>query len=89
MAAEPTPPGKAQVALCPDCQGVAGRSCYECHGAGSILLRACPLCGDLGWDYVNGTDDRSGMTCRLGCGYRWPAADPAWRAQVMQADGLI
>lgn len=82
MAADITPPGRAQLVPCPDCDGAPARSCHECHGTGSILLRACPLCGDLGWDYVNGTDDRDGMVCGLGCGYRWPAHDPAWQAQT-------
>ncbi|HVB45657.1 MAG TPA: hypothetical protein VNF47_23530 [Streptosporangiaceae bacterium] len=83
MAAAVTPPGKAHVIPCPDCKGIAGQSCYECHGDGRLLMRACPLCGDLGWDYINGIDDRQGMACRLACGYRWTADDAAWRAQVL------
>ncbi len=83
MAPNVEPPGKAQVVPCPDCQGVAGRSCYECHGRGRLVKRACPLCGDLGWDYFNGSDDRDGMICSLGCGYRWSADDPAWRIQAL------
>jgi hypothetical protein len=83
MAAEVAPPGKARVVPCPDCQGVTGQSCYECHGTGGILMRACPLCGDAGWDFVNGTNERDGMACRTGCGYRWSADDAGWRAQVM------
>lgn len=78
-----TPPGKARVLPCPECRGEGGRSCYECHGEGMLLHRACPLCGDRGWDYVNGMDDSAGMTCRLGCGYRWSADDPGWLAQVL------
>ena len=74
-----TPPGKARITPCPDCQGVAGKPCHECHGDGRLLRRACPLCGDLGWDYANGTDDRQGMTCR----YHWAPGNPAWRAQVL------
>ena len=85
MAADIAPPGKARVVRCPDCEGIAGRSCYECHGKGTLLMRACPLCGDLGWDYVNGIDDRSGMACSLGCGYHWSNDDPAWHAQVLPA----
>jgi hypothetical protein len=48
-------------------------------------MRACPLCGDPGWDYLNGTDDHDGMTCHISCGYRWTADDPGWRAQVLPA----
>src|ERR1017187_2550119 len=62
------PPGKAQIEACPECQGVAGADCYECQGAGKLLGRACPLCGDIAWDYVNGQDDRDGMACRTSCG---------------------
>ena len=83
-----TPPGKARIVPCPDCQGVSGLSCYECHGHGKLLMRACPLCGDLGWDYVNGTDDRDGMACQLGCGYRWMSDDPGWQAQNWPVSGL-
>lgn len=70
MADTITPPGKDRIVPCPECHGEAGRSCYEC-------------CGDLGWDYVNGTSESAGMVCRLGCGYRWPAEDLGWRAQVL------
>jgi hypothetical protein len=46
-------------------------------------MRACPLCGDLGWDHANGVGDCQGMPCRIGCGYRWSADDSGWRAQVL------
>jgi hypothetical protein len=88
MACTVTPPGKARVVPCRECHGAAGRSCYECHGAGLLLQRACPLCGDLGWDYANGTDEMAGMTCRIGCGYRWSANDLGWRAQVLPVSAL-
>ena len=78
-----TPPGKARIVPCPDCNGVAGKSCYECRGQGKLIQRACPLCGDTAWDYVNGTDDRQGMTCRLGCGSHWMAKDMRWLAQIL------
>ena len=78
-----TPPGKGRIMTCPECQGARGRDCVECHGGGRILIRACPQCGDLGWDYVNGIDDRGGMACQLGCDYRWDPNDPGWRAQVL------
>ena len=64
---------------CPECKGAPGRDCCECHGTGKILRRACPLCGDIAWDYVNGVNDRDGMACRISCGYRWTASDPGWR----------
>src|SRR5258708_8341261 len=75
-----TPPGKGRIVPCPDCNGVPGRDCLECHGEGRYIRRVCPLCGDPGWDYVNGTDDRDGIACRISCGYRWTAADPGWQA---------
>jgi hypothetical protein len=45
----------------------------------------CPFFGDPGWGYVNGMNDRDGMTCRIGCGYRWIADDPGWLAKVLRA----
>lgn len=68
---------------CPECSGEAGRDCVECHGVGRILIRGCPLCGDIGWDYVNGISDCEGMACRISCGCRWTADDPGRRAQVL------
>jgi len=78
-----TPLGKARVMSCPECKGARMSACPACRGEGKLLVRACPLCGDLGWDYVNGIDDREGMACRISCGYTWTAADPGWRAQVL------
>jgi hypothetical protein len=46
-------------------RGVTGLSCHECHGAGHYVMRACPLRGDPGWDYINGRNDREGMACRM------------------------
>jgi hypothetical protein len=46
-----------------------------------MIQRACPLCGDHGWDYINGIDDREGMACRIGCGNQWAANNPGWQAQ--------
>jgi hypothetical protein len=83
MAATITPPGKARIMTCPECKGTRGRDCAGCRGDGRILIRACPLCGDIGWDYINGTDDRQGMACRISCGYTWTATDPGWQAQVL------
>lgn len=79
-------PGLAQLRPCPDCQGKIGQQCYECRGRGVILMRACPACGNAGWDYANGIDDRDGMTCTSGCGHRWTASDPAWLAQTLAAE---
>lgn len=78
-----TPPGKARILPCPECKGVGGQDCLECHGHGWHLMRACPLCGDPGWDYVNGADDRDGMACNIHCGYTWGADDPGWQGQVL------
>jgi hypothetical protein len=41
------------------------------------------LCGDPGWDYINGRDERHGMARRISCGYLWTRDDPGWRAQVL------
>ena len=83
MAATITPPGKARIMSCPECHGQTGLDCAECGDEGRILIRACPLCGDIGWDYVNGVDDGEGMACGIRCGYRWNADDPGWRCQVL------
>jgi hypothetical protein len=80
-----TPPGKGRIITCPDCRGEPGRDCPECQGQGRYIRRACPLCGDVSWDYVNGRTDRDGMACRISCGYTWTADDPAWRAQTLPA----
>ena len=83
MTATVPPPGKGIIMACPECKGAAGRRCHECQGNGRYIMRACPLCGDPGWDYLNGTDDRDGMACRISCGYQWTANDPDWCAQVL------
>ena len=88
VAASITAPGKGRIVPCPDCNGTPGRDCLECHGEGRYIRRACPLCGDPGWDYVNGCDDRDGMACRISCGYQWTADDPGWRAQVLPSKAL-
>jgi hypothetical protein len=85
MADTITPPGRARVMSCPECKGTPTSACPACRGAGKLLVRACPLCGDIGWDYTNGVDDRDGMACRNSCGYTWTAEDPGWRAQVLPA----
>jgi hypothetical protein len=78
-----TPPGKGRIIACPDCHGARGRDCVECRGEGRFVRRACPLCGNVGWDYINGADDRDGMACRMGCGYQWTREDLGWRAPVL------
>ena len=41
--------------------------------------------GDPGCGYLNGVNDRDGMACRISCGYKWVAQDPALRAHVLPA----
>jgi len=76
-----TPPGRAHVERCPDCQNHRDPDCPDCGGTGLIVYRACPRCGDLGWAYRNGRNDTAGMTCQLSCGYSWTADDPGWMVQ--------
>jgi AAA domain len=42
----------------------------------AALMRACPKCGDIGFDFVNGCNDEAGMWCRLACEFKWPADGP-------------
>jgi hypothetical protein len=79
---EIAPPGKGIIATCRDC---AGPGCDLCHGTGRRLWKACPRCGDIGFDFINGHDGGQGMVCRIGCGYRWSADDPRWLAQRLPA----
>lgn len=74
------PPGKAQIDNCPECKGVPGLPCRDCGGTGKHLWRACPLCGNIGWDYLPGTN-RQRMACRIGCGFEWGTDHPGWLAQ--------
>lgn len=76
------PPGKAVVTTCSACDG---RRCSSCEGSGKTLWRACPKCGDIGFDYLNGRDEADGMVCRVGCGFKWAADDPRWTAQRLPA----
>jgi hypothetical protein len=48
--------------------------------AGSSSSALASQCGDIGWNYINGLDDRGGMVCRISCGYQWIASDLGWRA---------
>lgn len=75
------PPGLARITRCPECLGEPGHDCRECHGTGRIVYRACPRCGDIGWDFLNGRDEADGMACRMGCGWRWSSDDPGWVIQ--------
>jgi hypothetical protein len=76
------PPGKAVVTRCGACSGagVDGSSrCRDCDGTGKMLYRACPRCGDIGFDKMpDGT-----FACRISCGYRWTAEDPGWVIQYL------
>ena len=84
MAETIAPPGRAQIARCPDCRG---GGCSDCKGTGKVLWRACPKCGDIGFDFINGRTEQDGMVCRLGCGHRWTADDPGWLAQRLPRSG--
>lgn len=76
------PPGKAVFRTCEDCDGVG---CYRCGQSGKQLWKACPKCGDLGFDFINGHNESDGMVCRIGCGFTWAADDPRWLAQRLPA----
>ena len=77
------PPGKAVITSCSTC---GGRGCKDCGGSSRVLWRACPKCGDIGFDYLNGRDEADGMVCRNGCGFRWAADDPVgWRNECRLA----
>jgi len=68
--------------VCPDCTGGVdpdGDRCVSCNGTGCQIWRACPQCGDLAFDYINGHDETAGMRCSLG--YHWTANNPGWLAQ--------
>ena len=78
---EVQPPGKAVITTCQDC---GGAGCGHCGSTGRTLWKACPRCGDIGFDFINGRDQDQGMICRLGCGYKWSADDPRWLAQRIQ-----
>ena len=71
-------PGKAVVTACESC---AGLGCRQCNETGKQLLKACPKCGDVGFDFINGRNEADGMVCRIGCGFRWAGDDPRWLAQ--------
>jgi hypothetical protein len=71
-------PGRAVIS---DCSACRGRGCADCGGSGKVLWRACPKCGDIGFDYLNGRDEADGMVCQVGCGFKWAADDPRWLAQ--------
>jgi hypothetical protein len=75
-------PGKALVT---ECIGCNGRGCRDCGNTGRELMKACPKCGDVGFDFINGHSEQAGMVCRLGCGFKWAADDPRWLAQRLPA----
>ena len=78
-----TPPGRAIIMTCSECEG---RGCEQCGQSGQELWRACPKCGDIGFDFINGQNDADGMACRIGCGFKWAADDPRWLVQRLPAN---
>jgi hypothetical protein len=80
MAEEIAPPGRARITRCGTC-GNTGRlgsgECYDCEGTGWQLWRACPRCGDIGWDRLA----PGSYACRISCGSTWGEDDPGWQAQ--------
>ena len=79
-----TAAGLAQIETCPDRSNgtdADGDPCDSCYSNGFQIWRACPRCGDLAFDYINGHDEADGMRCRLACGYQWTSADPGWQIQ--------
>jgi hypothetical protein len=82
--AQPTAPGLARIEACTDCTSgidLDGDPSVNCNATGSQIWRACPRCGDLAFEYINGHDENAGMSCSLGCGYHWTADDPGWLVQ--------
>jgi RecJ-like exonuclease len=82
-----TAPGRGIVRTCRECKGEgrmpSGAECLGCDGAGKRITHACPKCGNVAFDYVNGHSEDAGMIDRLGCGHRWTAEDSAWLVQVL------
>src|SRR5512135_2977261 len=74
------PPGQATITRCGTC-GSTGRlgahECYSCGGTRWQLWRACPACGDIGYDRVGAGE----YACRISCDYRWTEDHPGWQAQ--------
>lgn len=80
MADEIAPPGRARITRCGTCRST-GRlgeyECYDCEGTGWELWRACPRCGDIGYDRLAD----GAYACRISCGYTWGEDHPGWQAQ--------
>jgi len=81
MAGEIAPPGRAKITRCGTCEGRgrfrSGDECYDCEGTAWQLWKACPQCGDIGWDRLaDGT-----YACRISCGFTWGEDHPGWQAQ--------
>lgn len=75
------PPGLARITRCGECEGRghyrSGWQCAGCKGTGWELWKACPQCGDIGWDRLSdGT-----YACRISCGYTWTDDHPGWQVQ--------
>jgi hypothetical protein len=81
MAEQIEPPGRARVTRCGGCNARGwygqGYKCSDCEGTGWQLWKACPRCGDIGYDRVGDGQ----YACRISCGYRWGEDDPGWQAQ--------
>ena len=85
MADTLTPPGRGRITRCGECEGrgqyQSGLECAGCKGNGRQLWRACPACGDIGWDKHRGGELDGTYECRIGCGYRWTEDHPGWLIQ--------
>lgn len=71
--------GNAKPERCPEC---SGKGCGTCGGRGYFLWKACPNCGDIGWD---GLGDGI-YACRISCGFRWTEDHPGWRIQRLPGE---
>jgi hypothetical protein len=72
-----TQPGVARTIPSPDRQRGPAKDCVECWGEGRFVRRACPLCGNVGWDYINGADDGGGMVAASAAATSGPATTRA------------
>lgn len=79
--------GKAKPSRCHECSGTGtcgcqAPGCCGCSGCGYFLWKACPNCGDIGWDGLG-----NGMyACRISCGFRWTEDHPGWQIQRLPGE---